>query len=70
MRTDKNGCSTCAVGKEQYEAYYSSLSDCVKIQYDYRHTNGTLFSCVASTLEKARAKRNLWFKQHLGIVLA
>ena len=29
-------------------------------QYDYRHTDGELFSCVAPTLEECRAKRDTW----------
>ena len=69
MKSDVNGCSTCPIGAEQYEEYYSSLSQCMKIQYDYRHSNDILFSCVAATLEKARDKRNLWFRRHHGIEL-
>ena len=30
------------------------------VQYDYRHTDGRPFTCVAPTLEKARAKRDAW----------
>jgi len=32
-------------------------------QYDYRHHDGTLFSCVASTLEEARKRKNDWIKE-------
>ena len=69
MKTDVNGCSTCPIGTEQYEEYYSQIYLGKRIQYDYRHTNGVLFSCTATTLEKARAKRNLWFKRHQAIEL-
>ncbi|MDR2142541.1 MAG: DUF3873 domain-containing protein [Deltaproteobacteria bacterium] len=31
------------------------------VQYDYRAVNGNLFSCVAPTLEEARAQRNQWW---------
>lgn len=31
-------------------------------QYDYRHIGGELFSCVASTLEECKNKRNLWLQ--------
>lgn len=31
-------------------------------QYDYRHTNGVLFSCVAPTLDKCRVKRDKWIE--------
>ncbi|WP_290383076.1 DUF3873 family protein, partial [uncultured Duncaniella sp.] len=29
-------------------------------QYDYRHTDGTLFSCVCSTLKECRQRRDGW----------
>lgn len=32
-------------------------------QYDYRHTNGELFSCTAPSLEAARAKRDAWLEE-------
>lgn len=31
-----------------------------RCQYDYRDTDGELFSCVAPTLEECRAKRDIW----------
>ena len=53
-------------GQEQHE-YYWGLKRPGKpasklFQYDYRHTDGTLFSCVAPTLEDCRAKRDEWLK--------
>lgn len=33
------------------------------VQYDYRHTNGELFSCVAATLNKCRVKRDNWLSK-------
>jgi len=49
-------------GKEQYEMYRMKVGRkmMAKCQYDYRHVNGELFSCVAPTLEAARAKRDNW----------
>lgn len=60
----QNGISTTAAGKEQYETFYSSWSrnPAPLIQYDYRHTNGRLFSCVKRTLEDCRAARDEWMK--------
>ena len=57
-----NGVSTCtALGTEKYEKYYSGRRPRkAMIQYDYRHTDGELFSTVAPTLEQCREKRNLW----------
>ncbi len=30
------------------------------MQYDYRHTDGELFSCVKPTLDECRAARDKW----------
>lgn len=32
-------------------------------QYDYRHTDGELFSTVAPTLEECRTRRDEWLKK-------
>ena len=56
MKTDKNGCSTCPIGKEQYEYFESNGKS--YIQYDYRDCSGKLFSCVAKTLEDARKRKD------------
>lgn len=60
MKTDVNGCSTTAAGQEQYEEYYSSIARAVRVQYDYHTSEGKLFSCVAPSLEAARARRDAW----------
>lgn len=64
MKSDINGCSTCQAGREQYEHYTQRLGRKVYnlVQYDYRHINGELFSCVAPSLEEARARRDRWMK--------
>ena len=64
MKTDINGCSTCPVGKENYEEFTMTIGRKVyeKVQYDYRHTDGELFSCVANSLEEARERKNKWLK--------
>lgn len=57
-------------GQEQHEYYRGpkrpgkpALQLC---QYDYRHTDGELFSCIAPTLEAARAKRDEWLNRKNG----
>lgn len=34
-------------GQEQYELFKSGVTRKKLVQYDYRHTTGQLFSCVA-----------------------
>lgn len=61
----QNGISTTtAPGQEQWERFTSHLSRRpeTRIQYDYRHTDGQLFSCVRKTLEDCRAARDQWLK--------
>lgn len=66
MKTDRNGCSTCPPGGEQWEEYTESVYPsprayrAVRVQYDYRTPDGILFSCIAKSLEAARAKRDAW----------
>ncbi len=59
MKDDKNGTSTCKAGEEKYEVY-KSASGKKLVQYDYRHTNGMLFSCVGWTLVECRKARKNW----------
>ena len=58
MMNDKNGCSTCPNGQEQYENF--TMNSKKYIQYDYRDENGKLFSCVKPTLEACRTARYAW----------
>lgn len=58
MKTDVQGCSTVEPGKEQYEKFRHGRKNMV--QYDYRHTNGELFSTVAINVIMARRKRDQW----------
>lgn len=58
MKTDKNGCSTCQPGKEQYETFTRRGKKYV--QYDYRTESGELFATAAPTLGKCREKRDIW----------
>lgn len=58
MKTDKNGCSTCQSGKEQYESF--TMSGKKYVQYDYCTESGELFATVVPTLDKCREKRDVW----------
>jgi len=56
-----------ANGKEQHEYYKSSFKRPGKpapklCQYDYRHHDGELFSCVGKSLEDCRSKKAAWIK--------
>ena len=61
MKSDHNGCSTCPPGGEQWEEYADRVT---RVQYDYRTPEGKLFSCIAKSLEEARAKRDAWLAKH------
>jgi hypothetical protein len=65
MKTDIQGCSTCPVGQENYETFKSGRINMV--QYDYRHTDGILFSTVALNITVARIRRDEWLKENYGI---
>ena len=71
-----NGVSTCqtagtekyesfqAAGTEKYESFQMSIGRKRRtfVQYDYRHTDGELFSCVKPTLDECRRLRDEWIK--------
>lgn len=66
MKMTANGVSTTATpGTEQYEVFYTDYRARRKkhYQYDYRHTDGELFSCVADTLKKCRQHRDEWLNK-------
>lgn len=61
-----NGISTTTIPcTEQYEVFYTGYRIRRKklYQYDYRHTNGELFSCVADTLKECRQRRDEWLNK-------
>ena len=58
-----NGVSVCTIGEERYVFFNLTprpIPGNRYCQYDYRHTDGELFSAVAPTLEQCRAKRDKW----------
>lgn len=69
MTMTVNGISTTkALGQEQYEEFTPHMPRTMAkrcgartlVQYDYRHTNGKLFSCTRPTLEACRSERDKW----------
>ena len=64
-----NGVSTTTTpGTEQYEVFYTGYRTRRKkhYQYDYRHTDGELFSCVAATLKECRQRRDEWLNKKIN----
>lgn len=59
---DNNGCSICAAGSENYETFSIRIGRkrVKRVQYDYRHADGELFSCIGGTLEECRERRDKW----------
>ena len=64
-----NGVSTTTTpGTEQYEVFYTGYRTrrMKRYQYDYRHTDGELFSCVAPTLKECRQRRDEWLNKKIN----
>ena len=68
MAMTVNGVSTTGVpGTEQYEHRAHGKRGSKKYcYYDYRHTDGELFSCVKPTLDACRAARDEWLNKKEG----
>jgi hypothetical protein len=61
---NNNGCSVCEQGKENYTTFRPAHRPKQTFyQYDYRHTDGKLFSTVAPTLAECRTRRNEWLRK-------
>ena len=61
-----NGVTTTkAPGQEQYETFSRKTGGQAKkyVSYDYRHTDGELFSCVKPTLDACREARDAWLER-------
>ena len=64
-----NGVSTCTkAGTEKYEKFQTGIGRRKRtlVQYDYRHTDGELFSCVKPTLDECRTARDKWLTAKRG----
>ena len=61
-----NGVSTTVTPRtEAYEIFISAFRPRRKrYQYDYRASNGELFSTVAPTLKECRQRRDAWLAVH------
>jgi hypothetical protein len=60
---NKNGCSVCRTGEEKYvKCVLGAFLGKIYYQYDYRHTDGELFSTLCETLEMCREKRDKWLR--------
>ena len=68
MMTVNGVTTTNAPGQEQYETFTMRLGRKPqrRVQYDYRHTNGRLLSCVRPTLDACRAARDAWLANMEG----
>ena len=65
MSININGCTMCNTpGQEVYESYRTKVKGkaVTRVQYDYRHTNGVLFTCIGTSLDNCREQRDLWLK--------
>lgn len=61
---NNNGCSVCEQGKENYTTFIAgALRGTEYHQYDYRYTDGELFSTIAKSLEQCRKERNEWLSK-------
>lgn len=62
---NRNGVSiTQALGEEKFVKYRPvTFKGRIFYQYDYRHTNGELFSPVAKKLAEHRHRRDKWIKE-------
>ena len=64
--TENGVTTTNAPGQEQYEFFvpeHHRRTGKQFCQYDYRHTDGELFSCVKKTLDDCRAARDAWLEK-------
>lgn len=59
-----HGVSICPAGQENYERFEGKPGKFF-FQYDYRDTDGELFSTVMPTLTECRMKRDKWLKAKL-----
>lgn len=53
-------------GEEHVEKCTFGASKDKYVEYDYRHTDGELYSTISHTVEKARAKRDIWLSKKRG----
>lgn len=59
-----HGVSICPAGEENYERYKDFRGKWL-FQYDYRDTDGELFSVVMPTLTECRMRRDKWLQNKI-----
>ena len=67
---NKNGVSiTQTPGEEKFvKCCLGAFRGQIYYQYDYRHTDGELFSTVAKTLDECRRRRDEWIAKKNGVI--
>lgn len=67
---NKNGVSiTRTPGEEKFvKCRLGAFRVQIYNQYDYRHTDGELFSTVAKTLDECRRRRDEWVAKKNGVI--
>ena len=67
---NQNGCSVCEKGQEKYiKCVLGAFLGKIYYQYDYRHTDGELFSTLKETLGACRAERDKWLNKRQSVVI-
>ena len=66
MKHETNGRVDVKIGEEKLVWFDSKVTGKKRLQYDYRHLNGELFSCVAKSLTDANKRRDAWIKAQTG----
>ncbi|MCE8756046.1 DUF3873 domain-containing protein [Bacteroides fragilis] len=64
---NKNGVSiTQTPGEEKYvKCCLGAFREQIYYLYDYRHTDGELFSMLAKTLDECRRQRDKWLEKKM-----
>ena len=64
---NKNGVSiTQTPGEEKFvKCHLGAFRGQIYFQYDYRHTDGELFSTLAKTLDECRRQRDKWIEKKM-----
>ena len=67
---NKNGVSITQTPEEEkfVKCRLGAFREQIYFQYDYRHTDGELFSTVAKTLDECRRRRDEWVVKKNGVI--
>ena len=69
---NKNGVSITQSTREEkfVKCCLGAFMGQIYFQYDYRHTDGELFSTVAKTLDECRRRRDEWIAKKNGVIIS